>query len=73
MCDKRIASLKQLTLKPQRPVQQVTPKPAVPLQPQGGAPSFVRRKSNKVNQKQKFFNIHVLNIKGQQNPKLSKF
>nr|XP_043066534.1 guanine nucleotide exchange factor DBS isoform X4 [Drosophila bipectinata] len=49
MCDKRIASLKQLTLKPQRPVQQVTPKPAVPLQPQGGAPSFVRRKSHKVN------------------------
>ncbi|XP_070135126.1 guanine nucleotide exchange factor DBS isoform X8 [Drosophila bipectinata] len=47
MCDKRIASLKQLTLKPQRPVQQVTPKPAVPLQPQGGAPSFVRRKSHK--------------------------
>ncbi|XP_070135125.1 guanine nucleotide exchange factor DBS isoform X7 [Drosophila bipectinata] len=53
MCDKRIASLKQLTLKPQRPVQQVTPKPAVPLQPQGGAPSFVRRKSHKVNENSK--------------------
>nr|XP_041631624.1 guanine nucleotide exchange factor DBS isoform X5 [Drosophila kikkawai] len=41
MCDKRIASLKKLTLKPPRPVQQVTPEPAVPLQPLGGAPHFM--------------------------------
>ncbi|XP_020815342.1 guanine nucleotide exchange factor DBS-like [Drosophila serrata] len=42
MCDKRIASLKKLALKPPRPVQQVTPEPAVPLQPLGGAPFFLR-------------------------------
>ncbi|XP_032311518.1 guanine nucleotide exchange factor DBS isoform X6 [Drosophila ananassae] len=60
MCDKRIASLKQLTLKPQRPVQQVTPKPAVPLQPQGGAPSFVRRKSNKDCEARRLKRGHVL-------------
>ncbi|XP_054741080.1 guanine nucleotide exchange factor DBS isoform X4 [Anastrepha obliqua] len=44
MCDKRIASLKKLALKPPRPVQTVTPEPAVPLQPQGGAPHLLRRK-----------------------------
>ncbi|XP_055838288.1 guanine nucleotide exchange factor DBS isoform X2 [Episyrphus balteatus] len=44
MCDKRIASLKKLTLKPPRPVQTVTPEPAVPLQPPGGAPNLLRRK-----------------------------
>nr|XP_036234159.1 guanine nucleotide exchange factor DBS-like [Bactrocera oleae] len=44
MCDKRIASLKKLAVKPQRPVQTVTPEPAVPLQPQGGAPHLLRRK-----------------------------
>ncbi|ALC40673.1 CG30440 [Drosophila busckii] len=48
MCDKRIASLKKLALKPPRPVQQVTPEPAVPLQPPGGAPHLLRRKQNKV-------------------------
>ncbi|XP_022218469.2 guanine nucleotide exchange factor DBS isoform X2 [Drosophila obscura] len=47
MCDKRIASLKKLALKPPRPVQQVTPEPAVPLQPPGGAPHLLRRKHNK--------------------------
>ncbi|XP_030557055.1 guanine nucleotide exchange factor DBS isoform X2 [Drosophila novamexicana] len=47
MCDKRIASLKKLALKPPRPVQQVTPEPAVPLQPPGGAPHLLRRKPNK--------------------------
>ncbi|EDW31288.1 GL11039 [Drosophila persimilis] len=47
MCDKRIASLKKLALKPPRPVQQVTPEPAVPLQPPGGAPHLLRRKQNK--------------------------
>ncbi|XP_046866240.1 guanine nucleotide exchange factor DBS isoform X2 [Drosophila willistoni] len=47
MCDKRIASLKKLALKPPRPVQQVTPEPAVPLQPPGGAPHLLRRKLNK--------------------------
>ncbi|XP_034653766.1 guanine nucleotide exchange factor DBS isoform X2 [Drosophila subobscura] len=47
MCDKRIASLKKLALKPPRPVQQVTPEPAVPLQPPGGAPHLLRRKYNK--------------------------
>uniref|UniRef100_A0A1B0B5D5 Uncharacterized protein n=1 Tax=Glossina palpalis gambiensis TaxID=67801 RepID=A0A1B0B5D5_9MUSC len=44
MCDKRIASLKKLALKPPRPVQTVTPEPAVPLQPPGGAPNLLRRK-----------------------------
>lgn len=48
MCDKRIASLKKLALKPPRPVQEVTPEPAVPLQPPGGAPHLLRRKQNKV-------------------------
>ncbi|XP_058066484.1 guanine nucleotide exchange factor DBS isoform X1 [Anopheles bellator] len=38
MCDKRMMTLKKLTLKPPRPVQTVTPEPAVPLQPPGGAP-----------------------------------
>ncbi|XP_052896254.1 guanine nucleotide exchange factor DBS isoform X2 [Anopheles moucheti] len=38
MCDKRMITLKKLTLKPPRPVQTVTPEPAVPLQPPGGAP-----------------------------------
>uniref|UniRef100_A0A182PZX4 CRAL-TRIO domain-containing protein n=1 Tax=Anopheles farauti TaxID=69004 RepID=A0A182PZX4_9DIPT len=38
MCDKRMTTLKKLTLKPPRPVQTVTPEPAVPLQPPGGAP-----------------------------------
>lgn len=42
MCDKRVASLKKLTLKPPRPVQQVIPEPAVPLQPPGGAPHLFR-------------------------------
>ena len=44
MCDKRIASLKKLALKPPRPIQTVTPEPAVPLQPPGGAPHLLRRK-----------------------------
>ncbi|KAH8234483.1 hypothetical protein KR038_012115, partial [Drosophila bunnanda] len=48
MCDKRIASLKKLALKPPRPVQQVTPEPAVPLQPLGGAPHFMRLRPIKV-------------------------
>lgn len=51
MCDKRIASLKKLALKPPRPVQEVTPEPAVPLQPPGGAPHLLRRKQNKVSLK----------------------
>jgi hypothetical protein len=32
MCEKRMTSLKRLTLKLPRPVQTVTPEPAVPLQ-----------------------------------------
>ncbi|XP_067010975.1 guanine nucleotide exchange factor DBS [Anabrus simplex] len=40
MCEKRIANLKRLTLRPPRPVQTVTPEPAVPLQPPGGAPNL---------------------------------
>uniref|UniRef100_A0A1A9V230 Guanine nucleotide exchange factor DBS-like spectrin-like domain-containing protein n=1 Tax=Glossina austeni TaxID=7395 RepID=A0A1A9V230_GLOAU len=48
MCDKRIASLKKLALKPPRPVQTVTPEPAVPLQPPGGAPNLLRRKHKHV-------------------------
>ncbi|XP_035911796.1 guanine nucleotide exchange factor DBS-like isoform X2 [Anopheles stephensi] len=43
MCDKRMITLKKLTLKPPRPVQTVTPEPAVPLQPPGGAPHPIFR------------------------------
>lgn len=47
MCDKRVVSLKKLTLKPPRPVQQVIPEPAVPLlQPLGGAPHLLRTRRN---------------------------
>ncbi|XP_037046122.1 guanine nucleotide exchange factor DBS isoform X3 [Bradysia coprophila] len=42
MCDKRLATLKTLAVKPTRPVQQVIPEPAVPLQPPGGAPHLFR-------------------------------
>uniref|UniRef100_A0A182FIB3 CRAL-TRIO domain-containing protein n=1 Tax=Anopheles albimanus TaxID=7167 RepID=A0A182FIB3_ANOAL len=51
MCDKRMTTLKKLTFKPPRPVQTVTPEPAVPLQPPGGAPHPIfrtRRSYNKV-------------------------
>ncbi|XP_055387523.1 guanine nucleotide exchange factor DBS-like isoform X2 [Condylostylus longicornis] len=49
MCDKRIVSLKKLALKPPRPVQTVTPEPAVPLQPPGLPPHFRRRSHPKTN------------------------
>ncbi|KAJ6643250.1 hypothetical protein Bhyg_08208 [Pseudolycoriella hygida] len=51
MCDKRLATLKKLALKPARPVQQVIPEPAVPLQPPGGAPHLfrIRRTHNRRN------------------------
>lgn len=42
MCDKREASLKKHATRVQRPVQQVIPEPAVPLQPPGGAPPLFR-------------------------------
>lgn len=42
MCDKRILCLKKMAQKPLRPVQQVIPEPAVPLQPPGGAPHPLR-------------------------------
>lgn len=51
MCDKRIATLQKLCIKPARPVQTVIPEPAVPIQPAGGAPYYgvrtraVRKKS----------------------------
>ncbi|XP_038122208.1 guanine nucleotide exchange factor DBS isoform X4 [Culex quinquefasciatus] len=51
MCDKRSTTLKKLALKPPRPVQTVTPEPAVPLQPPGGAPHPIfrtRRSYNKI-------------------------
>ncbi|XP_055603319.1 guanine nucleotide exchange factor DBS isoform X3 [Uranotaenia lowii] len=51
MCDKRVTTLKKLTIKPPRPVQTVTPEPAVPLQPPGGAPHPIfrtRRSYNKI-------------------------
>jgi hypothetical protein len=44
MCDKRVTSLKKLAQKPPRPVQTVTPEPAVPLQPPGGAPHPFRHR-----------------------------
>lgn len=46
MCEKRIVSLKKLALKPPRPIQQVIPEPAVPLQPHGGAPNPFRSRKN---------------------------
>ncbi|XP_044741332.1 guanine nucleotide exchange factor DBS-like isoform X2 [Chrysoperla carnea] len=42
MCDKRIASLKKLTIRSPRPVQTVTPERAMPLQPAGGAPPLCK-------------------------------
>lgn len=44
MCEKRIVTLKKLATKPTRPVQTVTPEPAVPLQPNTGAPHLRHRK-----------------------------
>lgn len=38
MCNKHITSLNKLASKPKRPVQSVIPEPAVPRQPQIGAP-----------------------------------
>ncbi|XP_017778682.1 PREDICTED: guanine nucleotide exchange factor DBS isoform X2 [Nicrophorus vespilloides] len=38
MCEKRISSLKKVTRRPPRPIQAVTPEPAVPRQPSIGAP-----------------------------------
>ncbi|MCC1963276.1 hypothetical protein KSI60_24765, partial [Salmonella enterica subsp. enterica serovar Indiana] len=38
MCNKHITSLNKLASKPKRPVQTVIPEPAVPRQPQIGAP-----------------------------------
>jgi hypothetical protein len=44
MCEKRIVTLKKLATKPTRPIQTVTPEPAVPLQPNTGAPHLRHRK-----------------------------
>ncbi|CRL00210.1 CLUMA_CG013484, isoform A [Clunio marinus] len=44
MCEKRIVTLKKLATKPSRPIQTVTPEPAVPLQPNTGAPHLRHRK-----------------------------
>lgn len=44
MCDKRVVTLKKIASKPPRPVQTVTPEPAVPLQPPGGAPHLLRHR-----------------------------
>uniref|UniRef100_A0A1B6D890 DH domain-containing protein n=1 Tax=Clastoptera arizonana TaxID=38151 RepID=A0A1B6D890_9HEMI len=45
MCDKRTSSLKRLAQKPPRPVQTVTPEPAVPLQPPPPQPKRVETES----------------------------
>lgn len=58
MCDKRIASLTKLTLKPPRPVQTVNPKPALPLQPSGGAPHPQKGVLKKANTIPKVKKIH---------------
>lgn len=42
MCEKRLDCLKKMAQKPTRPIQQVIPEPAVPLQPPGGAPHPIR-------------------------------
>ncbi|XP_058836387.1 guanine nucleotide exchange factor DBS isoform X3 [Topomyia yanbarensis] len=54
MCDKRVTTLKKLTLKPPRPVQTVTPEPAVPLQPPGGAPHPIFRTRRSYNKLESF-------------------
>ncbi|XP_058464831.1 guanine nucleotide exchange factor DBS isoform X3 [Malaya genurostris] len=54
MCDKRVTTLKKLTLKPPRPVQTVTPEPAVPLQPPGGAPHPIFRTRRSFNKLESF-------------------
>lgn len=46
MCDKRVVYLKKVSVKPQRPVQQVIPEPGVPLQPPGGAPHLLRMRKS---------------------------
>lgn len=76
MCDKRIVCLKKLAQKPPRPVQQVIPEPAVPLQPPGGAPhpfrmrkSHNRRVSNTLTQRYLYiFFLVVVEIQMQLNP-----
>ncbi|XP_035793105.1 guanine nucleotide exchange factor DBS-like isoform X3 [Anopheles albimanus] len=63
MCDKRMTTLKKLTFKPPRPVQTVTPEPAVPLQPPGGAPHPIfrtRRSYNKIES----FSTRPISIEG---------
>ncbi|KAJ8942473.1 hypothetical protein NQ318_017766 [Aromia moschata] len=42
MCNKHVTSLNKLAVKPKRPVQTVVPEPAVPRQPQIGAPQPAR-------------------------------
>ncbi|KAJ4435473.1 hypothetical protein ANN_18089 [Periplaneta americana] len=52
MCEKRMTSLKRLTLKPPRPVQTVTPEPAIPIQqPPGGAPHHSHNHHGKMSSK----------------------
>jgi hypothetical protein len=46
MCEKRIVTLKKLATKPTRPIQTVTPEPAVPLQPNTGAPHLLRNRKH---------------------------
>jgi hypothetical protein len=48
MCEKRIVTLKKLATKPTRPVQTVTPEPAVPLQPNTGAPHLLRHRKTSI-------------------------
>lgn len=61
MCDKRIASLKKLTLKPVKPVQTVNPKPALPLQPSGGAPHPLKGVLKKANTIPKVTTMYLQN------------
>lgn len=42
MCNKRVATLNKLAVKPNRPVQTVTPEPVVPRQPGAPAPQHNR-------------------------------
>jgi hypothetical protein len=52
MCEKRMTSLKRLTLKLPRPVQTVTPEPAIPFQqPSSGAPHYSCNHHGKTNNK----------------------
>lgn len=74
MCEKRVACLKKLALKPKRPVQQVIPEPGVPLQPPGGAPHPLRLRKSQHRQVSEHFHIaFILGPLGMLNVQMIRF